>query len=125
MNIFQMKHLRIEMKHSEQTTHKRLPKKIKGILIREVINNLYFGKNVELCRKYSIRDCAIIEKMDFNTVKKIGILYLSFLSFRWNAENGIDVEKHAHSPPQIVINRMVFIAKNFHSLIILIHSRQL
>lgn len=120
MNIFQMKHLRIEMKYTEQTTHKRLPKKIKGIFY-----NLYIGKNVKLCKKYSIRACATIEKLDFNTAKKIGILYLSFLSFRWNAENGIEVEKQSHSPPQIVINRMVFIAKNFHSLIILIHSRQL
>ena len=45
------------------------------------------------------RDCNIFEKMSFNTAKKIGILCLSFLSFRLYSVNGIGVEKQSHSPP--------------------------
>lgn len=47
-----------------------------------------------------MKDCNAFEKMSFNTAKKIGILYPSFLSFRLYCENEIEVEKQSHSPPQ-------------------------
>lgn len=47
-----------------------------------------------------MKDCNTFEKMSFNTAKKIGILHLSFLSFRLYFENEIEVEKQSHSPPQ-------------------------
>ena len=65
------------MKYTKQNTRKTSPKILEGVLIQ-----------------------------DFITPKKIGISYLSFLSFRLNAENIIDVEKKSHSPPKIAINRI-------------------
>ena len=88
------------MKYTGKITHKVLPKNLKGILIRELLWNLHFGKDIILFSRYFMRDCNTFEKMSYNIVKKIGILYLSFLSFRLNVEYVIEVEKQSHSPPQ-------------------------
>lgn len=87
------------MKSIRKITHKVLPKNPKGIFIREIISNLYFGKDIVFLSKYLMEDCNTAEQIS-NTVKKIGILYLSFLSFRLNAKNLIEVEKQSHSPPK-------------------------
>lgn len=88
------------MKYTGKIICKVLPKNLKGLLIRELLSNLYFGKDIVLFSRYFMRDCNTFEKMSFNIVKKIGILYLSLLSFRLNIEYGIEVEKQSHSPPQ-------------------------
>lgn len=88
------------MKYTGKITDKVLPKNIKGILIRELQSNLYFRKDIVFLSIYFMRDCNTFEKKSFSIAKKIGILYLSFLSFRLNAKNRMGVEKQSHSPPQ-------------------------
>lgn len=88
------------MKHHEQITHKILSKNPKGIFIRAIIRNLYFRKDIEMLSRCFMKNCNTFAKMSYNIAKKIGILYLSFLSFRLNAENEIEVEKQSHSPPK-------------------------
>jgi hypothetical protein len=84
------------MKYTKQITLTILSKNPKCVFI----SNSYFRKDTGLFSRYFIGDCNTFDRISIITAKKKGILYLSFLSFRLNAENEIKVEKHSHSPPK-------------------------